>query len=72
MLNTNRHLPLSLQRRVTLVWDALQLAVLRRSITLSREVLRFKSWLQPIRGWMWALPCAFIVGIIGGVASRLA
>ena len=63
-------IPATLQRRLALVWETLQLLALRRFIAASHEVARFLGWLQPIQGWMWLPPTAFVVGMLGGVLSQ--
>jgi hypothetical protein len=71
MLHTPGFPPPTFQRRLTLAWESLQLSALRRFIAAGHEVARFLGWLQPVKGWLWLLPAAFVIGLVSGVLSRM-
>lgn len=72
MLHTPGFPPPNFQRRLMLLWESLQLNTLRRFIAATHEAARFINWLRPIQGWLWLLPTAFVVGLVGGLLSHYA
>lgn len=70
MLHTPNFPPSNFQRRLRLLWESLQLNALRRFIAVTHEAARLINWLHPIKGWLWMLPTAFVVGLVGGLLSH--
>lgn len=56
---------------LTQAGDNLQLAVLKRVISVNRSLARARRWLAPVDGWLWILPLMLLVGFAGGYLSQL-
>ncbi|MCS6909399.1 MAG: hypothetical protein NZM11_02345 [Anaerolineales bacterium] len=63
--------PLAIRRRFHSALEHSQLLILRQVISFNRSVRRARRWLQPVESWLWLMPAAFLLGMVGVILIRL-